>query len=159
MFDDEPEAAPKIRGFYEIYWARVRQNLWGEVHESVVPVLLGRFEHHVTLCPDGVIVELRRASADSFHWEETSQSILELAHEHLSETEIWDKLEVGRLQPGRPADLRFDLDVALKRTSDDEEIPFDRLQIRFVPAFMETAFWTEENAERIANRNLEGPVR
>jgi hypothetical protein len=159
MFEDEPEAAPHIRSFYEVYWARVRQNLWGEVHESVVPVLLGRFEHHVTICPDGVVVVLHRASSDSFHWMETSQSILELAQQQLYGTDVWEKLEVARLHPGRPAGSRFDLDVALQRQRDDEEIPFDRLQLRFVPLMMERKFWTDQNAEKLATRNLKGPTR
>ena len=158
MFDEEPESAPVIRGFFDAYWARVRQNLWGEVHESVVPVLLGRFEHHVTLCPDGVIIVMQRASTDSYAWLETSQSILELAEGQLRETEIWGALEVDKLLPGNVGSIRFDLDVAMRRIRDDEDVPFDRDLVRFVPFHMDARFWAVENAEEIATLNLAGPA-
>ncbi len=159
MFDDEPEAAPVIRGFFDAYWARVRQNLWGEVHESVVPVLLGRFEHHVTLCPDGVVIVMQRASTDSFAWLETSQSILELVEDQLCETEVWGSLEVNKLMPGHVGSARFDLDVALRRVRDDEVVPFDRVMVRFVPFHMDARFWVPENGETIATLNLAGPAK
>jgi hypothetical protein len=157
--DDEPAAAVSIRGFFEAYWARVRQNLWGEVHESVVPVLLGRFDHHITICPDGVLVIMQRASTDAFVWLETSQSILDLAREQLRGTEVWSSLNVGQLQPGTRDVKRFDLDVALRRLPDDDDVPFDRVMLRYIPFTMDTEFWTTQNAEQIASWNLEGPAR
>lgn len=157
MADKEPEAAGAVRGFYAAYWRRVRSNLWGEVDESVVPVLLGRFEHDVNLCPDGVLVVLRRSSTDGFSWNDCDRNVLDLAREILAGTEGWEALGLEGFVPGQPSRLDFDLDVAARR---DEEStpPFDRLQVRYVPFEKDYGFWTPSNAERLAARNLDGPL-
>ncbi len=157
MADKEPEAAGAVRGFYAAYWRRVRSSLWGEVDESVVPVLLGRFEHYVNLCPDGVLVVLRRSSTDGFSWSQRDRKVLDLARDVLDGTEAWEALGLEGFEPGPPTRLDFDLDVAARRDESGPSV-FDRIQLRYVPFEKDYGFWTASNAERLAARNLEGPA-
>jgi hypothetical protein len=157
MADKEPESSGAVRSFYAAYWMRVRMNLWGEVNEDVVPVLLGRFKHEVTVCPDGIMVVMHRASSDAFAWHESDRPLKELLEEVLSDTEVWERLEVGKLKPSQPSVLDFDLDVARKRDEETEQ-PWDRVQSRYVSFDRDYGFWTPKNAERLASRNLAGPV-
>jgi hypothetical protein len=154
-----PDSAAAVQGFYERYWERVRRDPWKEADGSVVRALVGRFEHRVTFCPDGVIVVLDHASADAFFWAETSQGVVDLAKEVFGAPRRWTDLEVDKLVPGRPSHLGFDLDVACRSDADDAaEVPFDRVQVRYVPFGLDPDFWSPDNGERLAERNLKGPA-
>ncbi len=148
-----------VQEFYQRYWARVREDTWNEAAGSVVRVLVGRFEHRVTFCPDGVLVALGHASADGFTWVETSQGVLELAKEAFGSPQNWVILEVDKLLPGQPSYLGFDLDVACRTdVSDPPDMHFDRVQVRYVPFSLDREFWSPSNASRLALRNLKGPA-
>jgi hypothetical protein len=157
MSEKEPEAAGAVRGFYSAYWRRVRSNLWGDVAETVVPVLLGRFRHEVNVCADGVLVVMRRSSTDSFEWKERERPTMEVLREVLGDEEACRSLDLDEFAPGQPSDLDFDLDVAAKR-EEGKRRPYDRIQLRYVPFDRDYAFWTAANAERLAGRNLGGPL-
>jgi hypothetical protein len=157
MADKEPEVASALRGFYAAYWARIRMNLWGEVNEGVVKVLLGRFRHQVVVCPDGILVIMRRASSDSFTWDEAPRSVKEVMEEVLGAMDVWTELHLSSMRPGMTASPDFDLDLAPRRV-EDAELPFDRVQVRYVPFARDHGFWTTDNAQRLAGRNLSPPA-
>ena len=157
MDEAAQEASAKVQAFYESYWARVRQDLWGEAADEVAPALVGRFEHHVTFCPDGVLALLRRDSSASYVYAETSQGVIDLARDTINSKAVWKELEVGSLGPGQLDSLHFDLDVACRPEEvETAHLPFDRLQLRFVPPAMDPEFWTTDNGVRLAKQNLDG---
>jgi hypothetical protein len=154
------EATEFVQGFFDSYWLRVRRDLWNEAHDTVVQVLVGRFQHYVTFCPDGVLVLMFRDSSDTFIWAESSQTVLELAIGSFKDSDDWRTLELDQMLPGRPTHLGFDLDIAFRLDTEEENTTgFDRLQIRFVPFAYDSKFWNAKNAKRLAVQNLGGPAR
>lgn len=153
-----PSFSSSVRAFYEVYWERIRRDTWGEADGSVVRALVGRFEHRITFCPDGVLILLKHAAADSFTWHATSQGIIELGREAIGAAEYCEALALDELVPGTPSVLDFELDVAGRTDfALSEELSFHRLQLRFVPFSLDPEFWNVSNAKRLAERNLAGP--
>ena len=84
----------------------------------------------------------------------------ELVLRYGKESDDWRKLELDQMLPGRPTHLGFDLDIAFRLDTEDENTTgFDRLQIRFVPFAYDSKFWNPKNAKRLAVQNLGGPTR
>lgn len=152
------EATDIVEGFFDAYWLRIRRDIWNEAHHSVVQVLVGRFQHYVTFCPDGVLVLMFRDSSDSIIWAESKQGVLELAIESFKDSEDWKEFEIEQMLPGRPTNMSLDLDLAFRLDIEEEnKTGFDRLQLRYVPFAYDPKFWSSSNAKRLAVQNLAGP--
>lgn len=153
MTDIQPEITSNFQLFFEHYWDVIRSEIQEKATESSAPLFLGGFKHSITLCPDGVLVLMRRGSSDSFTFQTTSQGVVELAQESFGFSADWKALRINEFVPGQPQNPNFDLDVAFY---EDEYslVDFDRIQIRYVPIAMDSGFWTPSNAKRLALKSL-----